>query len=95
MTPIDLERDARNRALRTFLQGLGLDVLAAVSLALFNAWSAADDWGDLDWALIGFMLAKTVTTTAASYIMRRYLDGSSLPTPLPPSDPGEPTDDTA
>lgn len=93
MNQIDLERDARNRALRTFLQGLGLDVLAAVALFLFNAFSTADEWGDLDWKLLGFLLAKTVTTTAASYVMRKYLDGSSVPTPLPPADPGEPADD--
>ena len=84
--------DARNRALRTFLQGLGTDVTAALILLLLPVFTSANGWGDFEWQVLGFLVAKTVAVTALSYVMRQYLDASRLPTPLPPSDPGEPDD---
>jgi hypothetical protein len=47
------------------------------------------------WAVVAVTLAKTALTTAASWIMRAKLDGSVLPTPLPPADPGEPDGNSA
>ena len=83
-----LTNDARNRALRTFLQGLAIDLAVAVAaFALANVDSITDRAG-LILALTS--LAKTLVTTVAAYVMRRFLDGSSLPTPLPPANPGEP-----
>lgn len=84
--------DARNRALRTFIQGLGTDVAAALILLLLPVFTSANGWGDFEWQVLGFLVAKTVAVTALSYVMRQYLDASRLPTPLPPSDPGEPDD---
>lgn len=80
----ELRADARNRAFRTFLQGLGVDVAVAVAVVLVTVFSDADGWGDLQWAVIGFSLAKSVVTSVASYVMRAFLDKSRLPTPLPP-----------
>jgi 4-amino-4-deoxy-L-arabinose transferase-like glycosyltransferase len=85
-----LVRDAKNRALRTLVVGLGLDILAAVSLVVYDALQ--DD--QPDYRLLGAAVLKTAMSTAASYFMRRYLDRSKIPTPLPPGDPGEPDDDT-
>lgn len=85
-----LAADARNRALRTFLVGLATDILAAVILLLTPLITAANSWSDLDWKLMGFMLAKTLVATLFSYLLRTVLDKSVIPTPLPPSDPGEP-----
>lgn len=83
-----LANDARNRALRTFLQGLAIDLAVAIAaFALANVDSITDKQGLI---LAATTLGKTVVTTIAAYVMRRYLDGSSLPTPLPPADPGEP-----
>jgi len=83
-----LTNDARNRALRTFLQGLAIDLAVAVAaFVLANVDSITDRQGLI---LASAALAKTLVTTVASYVMRKYLDGSALPTPLPPSDPGEP-----
>ena len=80
--------DARNRALRTFLQGLAIDVAVALAaLVLANADTITDKQGLI---VLGAAAAKTVATTVASYVMRRFLDPSRVPTPLPPSDPGEP-----
>lgn len=81
--------DARNRALRTFLQGLAIDVTVSIAVVLLTVFVAADSWGELQWAVIGFSLLKTVTMTAAAYVMRRFMDrpGSLA---LPPGD--EPPD---
>jgi hypothetical protein len=82
--------DGRNRALRTFLVGLATDVLAAVVLLLAPIVSSAQSWGDFQWSVMGFMLAKTAVSTAFSYLLRTVIDRSGIPTPLPPADPGEP-----
>jgi hypothetical protein len=84
-----LSRDARNRALRTFLQGLALDVAVAVSMVVYDAVQSAQP----DYRLLLLTLAKTVLQTGASYVMRRLVDPSRVPTPLPPADPGEPDED--
>lgn len=81
--------DAKNRALRTFLQNIGFDILAAIAVVLYTAFNAANGWGDLEWALIGFTLVKTTVVTGLSYVMRKALDDSSIPTPLPPAMSGE------
>lgn len=86
-----LRRDARNRALRTFLQGLGLDVLVAVAMVIATVTTSADAWQG--WAVVGVSLARSVAQAAASYVMRRFLDPSRVPTPLPPDPPGEPDAD--
>lgn len=83
-----LANDARNRSVRTFLQGVGIDIAVAVAaLVLASVDSITDKAG-----LIVFFtaLGKTIITTIASFVMRQYLDRSSIPTPLPPADPGEP-----
>jgi hypothetical protein len=81
-----LARDARNRALRTFLQGLLLDVGIAV---LLTANDALNGGKDTDYRLLGASLLKTAITAAISYMMRRFADPSKrIPTPLPPTDPG-------
>lgn len=89
-----LATDARNRATRTLLQGLATDVLVALAAVLLAWLPDADITSGEAWAVVGVTLAKTALTTVASWVMRAKLDGSSLPTPLPPADPGEP-DDTA
>jgi hypothetical protein len=86
----NLTNDARNRAIRTFLQGLGYAVLAAVVMVLLPVFTNAKDWGDFDWSVIGFALVQAVGMAVLSYFMRKVLDPSGLPTPLPPADPGEP-----
>lgn len=85
--------DGKNRALRTFLVGLATDVLAAVVLLLAPLVTAAQSWGDFQWGVMGFMLAKTVVATLFSYLLRTVLDGKITPASiLPPADPGPPAD---
>ena len=83
--------DARNRALRTFFQGLAADVLAAVVLVLLPTFTNANGWGDFEWGVLGFLLAKTAVVTALSYLMRTWLD-KRTDVLLPPADPGPPAD---
>ena len=69
-----VEQDARSRARRTFLQGLAVDVAAALIVLMLPLVTGAETWGDLDWAVVGFLAAKTVVVTALSYVMRAYID---------------------
>lgn len=59
--------DARQRATRTFIQGLLIDVLLAAALVVYDALQAAD----VDWRLLALSLLKTALTTVASYVMRK------------------------
>jgi len=89
-----LAADARNRALRTFLVGLVIDLTVAVALVLVTALADIGSWGEVQWSLLSFTVAKTLVSTGCSYLLRRFVDPSGIPTPLPPADPGEPDDDT-
>lgn len=95
MADIALNVDAKNRALRSFIVGLAIDVCVAVVLVLMNVFGSADGWGDLDWKILGFTLAKTVLMSAGSYVLRRFADGSVIPTPLPPAPVPAPADATS
>jgi ABC-type proline/glycine betaine transport system permease subunit len=88
-----LVQDAGNRALRTFLQGLAYVILLAVGLVLYNAFVAADGWGSFDWHQLAFSAIQAGVTAGFAYVMRKNLDPSNIPTPLPPEHPGEPNDD--
>lgn len=90
MTASRLTTDARNRSLRTFLTGLGIDVLVGVVLVLVTTFGTANAWGDLEWTILSFSLGKSVVQAGGAFILRRFLDASRVPTPLPPADPGEP-----
>jgi hypothetical protein len=91
-TPAQLtvEKDARNRAFRTLLQGLAFDVGAALAIVLYTAFVAAEGWGDIQWALLGFTLAKTFTVSALSYLMRTvFRTVAPPPAPVQPPSPSE------
>lgn len=91
-----LHEDASNRALRTFLTGLVIDVSVGLALALTSMFATANGWTDFQWAILTFSLAKTVVQSAGSYFLRRFLDPSGFPTPLPPTpQPAPATDDPA
>ena len=86
-----LNQDARNRALRTFVQGLAIDLAVAVAGLVLTNVDQITDRAAL--SLFGLALVKTVLTTAASYVMRRFVDQSAVPTPLPPAPVPAPNDD--
>lgn len=65
--PVGAAADAKNRALRTFVQGLLIDALVAVCLVVVDALNQEE----VDWRLLILTIAKTVLMTAASYVMRK------------------------
>ena len=67
--------DAGNRAVRTFLQGLAIDVLAAAVLFLLPVLADANSLADVDFTVLGFMLAKTLLVTVLSYLARYFSIG--------------------
>lgn len=84
-----LTNDAKNRALRVFLVGLLIDL--AVALALL----AQEFFGtnaDPDYRLLLASAIRTVVQTSAAYVLRRFVDPSRIPTPLPPEPGGEPNE---
>jgi hypothetical protein len=81
----ELAADARNRSWRTFLNGITVDVAIALLLVLTQSVGSAQGWDDFEWGVLAFTFAKTAVMTAGSYVLRRYLDASRFPTPLPPA----------
>lgn len=62
--------DAVSRSKRTLIQGLLIDLVVAVSAALLVWLPDADLSSRAAWTILGVSLAKTILTSAASYIMR-------------------------
>lgn len=70
--PPSTEADAKNRALRTFVQGLLTDVIGAVVLAVGPALAGADfAWTREYWTAVGLLTAKTVVLSVVSYVSRK------------------------
>lgn len=84
-----VQTDARNRAVRSLLQGLAFDVAAAIVLVLFTAFSAAESWSQLEWTIIAFSVAKSAAISALSYLMRTVFDSKVSDVVAPPTDTGE------
>ena len=61
--------DAKSRSWRTLVQGLAIDLFAAV-LAVIGTLSGADPFVKETWLLVGALLIKTVIQTVAAYVMR-------------------------
>ena len=70
MTTVTTKADAAQRAKRTFIQGIVLDVAVAVAVALLAWLPDADLTSKQAWIILGTSLAKTVLTAVASYVMR-------------------------
>lgn len=85
-TPVmpNLAADSRNRAIRSFVQGLGIDVAVGLALVLATFFVDKNSWGEIEWTILSFSLAKSGIQAVAAYVMRQYLDGSRVPTPEPP-----------
>lgn len=90
MNTHDLTLDARNRALRTLMVNLAIDVLTAVTMAVTEVLNTSGN--DVDWRLMVALVAKTAAATVGSFLLRRFGDPSSVWTPLPPSPQPAPAD---
>ncbi|MEV4659411.1 hypothetical protein [Micromonospora sp. NPDC049301] len=70
-TPLPAKADARNRAARTFVQGLITDLLIAVLPVLYEAVSGWDGAFTREyWTVVGISVLKTIGIAAISYVMR-------------------------
>lgn len=78
-----LQNDARNRAIRTFVQGLAANILVAVALIVLPIFTSATGWQDIDWKIMGFLVVQTVVVTVLSYLMRAFT--KVLPPPPTPA----------
>lgn len=70
--PSDTSTDARNRAFRTLVQGVALDVFVAVVAVLYTTVGDAA-WTREYWLGLAGLLAKSAVTAVVSYFARRYL----------------------
>jgi len=70
-----------NPAVRTLLQGVCIDVTAAICLVVVQA----TDSDHVDWRVLGLLVAKTGVYTLASSIMKRVRPAR----PEEPSSPAE------
>lgn len=66
-----IEADARNRALRTFAQGFGVDLAAGAAVALVAGTSGGIEWTQAYWIGLGLAVAKSVVTAAVAYFARK------------------------
>lgn len=73
MSPIEqVKADALQRALRTFVAGLGIDLAVAAAMVIGVAVAGWGSWGDVQWGVLSFSLAKSITQAVVAYVMRRW-----------------------
>lgn len=68
--PADASTDAKNRAWRTFLQGLLLDVVTTVAVAVAAQLSDIR-WTKEYWVGVAVLAGKSVVMAVIAYIMRK------------------------
>lgn len=87
-----LKQDAKNRALRTLVQGFSADLVAALAVWVIPLMTDIEAWEDFEWQVIALLVFKTLVLTLFSFLMRRFVDDSGVPTPLPPTPQPQPAD---
>jgi hypothetical protein len=68
-SPATVQSDAKDRAWRTLIQGLLLDLSVAIVLVLAPAVSAVE-WTSEYWTALGLLVAKSAVQSLVSYLMR-------------------------
>lgn len=68
-----VETDARERALRTFAQGFGVDVAAGIVVALSAGIAGGIEWTSAYWVALGLAVGKSAVTAAVSYFARKLV----------------------
>jgi len=71
--PPSTEADAKNRALRTFAQGLLIDVATVVIALLVTLLSAEVQWTREYWYGVAALVGKTALAAAVSYVARKVV----------------------
>lgn len=82
--PAEPITDVANRTVRTFLQGL----VAAVLMGVWPVAQAALSGGveSIEWATLRLSLINAAVTAAVTFVWRRYLDPSRIPSARPAAD---------
>ena len=75
--------DAKNRAMRTLVQGFAIDVLIAVAGTAYVILTGSE----FGWMMLLTAMGKTAATTAASYVMRLKLGTTMLRDTTTPTGP--------
>ncbi len=75
ITPVkSVTADAKDRAVRTFIQGLAIDVLTALVLAVAPLLLSNDfAFTAAYWIIIGTSASKSVVQSVAAYFMRKFV----------------------
>ena len=76
-----LSADSTNRAIREFFNALVIEVLLSVWPIISNALEGT---APIELPALGVSVLRVALLTAGQYLMRRHLDPSPFPTPLPP-----------
>jgi hypothetical protein len=66
------QTDAKDRAWRTFVQGLMIDVAVGVTLVLVTAF-ATIEWTPAYWLALAASLGRTILQSAVAYVMRVFV----------------------
>lgn len=75
-----VETDAQVRAFRTFVQGVGVDVLAAIAVALTAAIAGGIEWTSAYWLALSLAVAKSAVVAIVSYLARKFVPPVNAPT---------------
>jgi len=67
------DRDASERAFRTLLQGLAVDVLAGIGVALTAAVAGGIQWTQAYWVALALAVGKSAVTAVVSYFARKLV----------------------
>jgi hypothetical protein len=67
------DRDASERAFRTLLQGLAVDVLAGIGVALTAAVAGGIQWTQAYWIALALAVGKSAVTAVVSYFARKLV----------------------
>lgn len=67
------ERDATERAWRTLLQGLAVDVAAAIGVALTAGLAGGIEWTHAYWLTLALAIGKSAVTAIVSYVARKLV----------------------
>lgn len=82
--------DAKNRMTRSFLTGIGIDVLVAVVLTAAAVFTTNDGWGTIEWAVVSYSFAKSIVQAVLAYVLRKWGDRvRQIPIPVPPAETGQ------
>lgn len=69
---------AQKRGVQTLVQSLAVDVAVGVALALATIIGPWEGWGDVQWTILGFAVAKSAVQAVTAWIIRRYVDQSGF-----------------